>query len=235
MDEKKRRGARPTMGLRHGVTHASLDRDGVAALKDAALPAGPEHVQRDNLARLAAHLLTNRPDGDPGLGTTYHAFEALAACAERAQAVADARRAAAGQPPVSDFAREYPDAVVRVPVWALMAIYKGWMRATRGDVADDETRASPLPLNEAFCLGGTGDRTVPLAQRNLARALDIAIAVAELCAREPGVSKSRALVEVAERFNVSEPVARRAWTNHRELAHDILTRAKERSSKSGSQ
>ena len=219
--KKSARAPRPPVA-REAKPAEERDREGVAAAKEAALPSGAEHVLRDVEAQRQAHLLA----GSMGDASAFHAFEALALHATAKADKVDRERNAAGLEPIGDFAIEAPEVMVQVPAWAAMAILYGWNQAVRGVVNEGGKRGAPLPMIEAFGLGGANDRTVPARHSMRARYLSLAIKVALVlrAAEQEGraISETSAIASAATAQISTKPTCRRAWKAHQALARAIV-------------
>jgi hypothetical protein len=225
MDGKKRRGARPGQIKPPKIPSQNASPEVVASLVDAALPAGPEHYQRDLEAARQAFLLAGR--GYEGRHPTgmYSAFWALAASAAKAQELLQQRGAE-----IADIwnpvvvAEKFPSIFIRVPAWALFAFQAGWSRATIGQPDKNGNKGNPLPVTEAFGLGSGGARTVATKHRNDLRNFQIATAIAVCLQQDSSISENVAVEDAASKFGVSKSVAFEAWRRHKDPARDVASK-----------
>lgn len=159
---------------------------------------GPEFLRRD-LEGWREEFIAEQ---DTGMPSTYGAFMAVATSTARAVSDLDASRRMAGLPEVRNFATEVPQRNVEIPLWAAVALSKGWLRATVGEPHARQTERGsphPLPLSEAFGLAGEGgSRTV--GKRHLAARRDRALAleVEALLSKNPGMRAHAAHRAVAD-------------------------------------
>jgi hypothetical protein len=225
MEGKKRRGARPGQIKPPKIPSQNASPEVVTSLVDAALPAGPEHYQRDLEAARQAFLLAGKGcEGQHPTGM-YSAFWALAASAAKAQDLLQQRGAE-----IADIwnpvvvAEKFPSITIKVPAWALFAFQAGWCRATIGQPDQNGNKGNPLPVIEAFGLGSGGARTVATKHRNALRDFQIATAIAVCLQQDSSISENVAVENAKAEFGVSKSVAFEAWKRHQEAARNVVSK-----------
>lgn len=184
---------------------------------------GPEHHARD-IEAWRQEFLAEKLEGKP---STFWAFMAVSTVAARDAEELDRTREIVGLPPVKNYATEVPHRMVEIPVWAVVALWKGWMRATVGEVRDGETAPGPpqpLPLSDAFGLAGEGgSRTVGRHHLQAWRDRKLALEVERHLAQNPGMKAHRAHADVAEmRGGITVKTVERAHAKWGELARTRL-------------
>lgn len=187
---------------------------------------GPEHFARD-IEAWRQEFMAERMEGKP---STYWAFMALATAAARDAAELDRTREIVGLLPVKDYVAEVPHRMVEIPLWAAVALWGGWMRATVGEAREGQTVPGPprpLPLSEAFGLAGEGgSRTVGRHHLQARRDREAALEVERLLARNPDMSAHAAHTAVAEvRGDMTAKTVERAHARWGELARARLPRS----------